>query len=260
VQRAFYPPGFVFAQHRHEYAELFLVEQGPGLHQLGSRFLPLDEGDLVLVHPDLAHALAATRERPLVFVNVAIRLELFQDLASRYPELASVWTPSPRPPLRLDRAARRSLIERLGELESEAGGRISDRLRLEALLHEILLHVRDRKGPREALPAPLARMLEELERPEHLRAGVSGLAKRVGWTREHLTRQVRRHLGTSAHALVVRHRLEHAAELLARTDLPIETVCERSGMDGLSNFYRQFRTRFGCTPAQFRKANGNRMA
>src|SRR4051812_3686656 len=72
IQQAFYPPGYAYMRHTHDYAEFFFVERGRGIHHLPGGDEPLAPGDLVFIHPTTEHALAATAAEPLVFLNIAI--------------------------------------------------------------------------------------------------------------------------------------------------------------------------------------------
>ncbi|HYE05670.1 MAG TPA: AraC family transcriptional regulator [Planctomycetota bacterium] len=253
TERAFYPPGFRFPLHRHDFAELFLVVRGPGVHRVGPRAHPVERGDLVLVHPDLAHCLEATGASPLVFINLTIRPGLHRELETRYAAAGDwPWSADDPRPLRLDGETERALGSRLAGFEAE---RICvDRLRLEAFLLEAMRAVREARRPRPALPAPIARALRLLDDPDGLRRGAAGLAERLGWSREHLNRQVRRHLGMTTMQLVTGRRLDHAARLLRLGGSGVQEVCHACGLDNLSHFYQIFRRRFGCTPAAFRAA------
>ncbi len=254
IDRAFYPPSFRFPHHVHDYAELFLVDRGTGVHQVGTSASPLAPGELVFIHPDCEHALVATSGRPLVFTNISIPLVLFRDLERRFAASPQwPWTKEPRP-RQLDALAQRQLNERIAELEP--GGVVRDRLQVEAFLLEALRLGAGsrRRGP--AMPPALASLLRELADPENLRGGVSGMAARAGWSREHLNRQVRRHLGETAVGLLTRHRLDHAARMLRHGEMPVAEVCQRCGLDNLSHFYRIFRRRFRCTPAAWRDRTG----
>ncbi len=255
TERAFYPPGFRFPLHRHDFAELFLVVRGPGVHRVGARAHPVDGGDLVFIHPDLAHCLEATGERPLVFINLTIRPGLHRELEARYGQSRGdagdwPWSADDPAPLRLDGEAERDLGSRLAGFEAERF--CSDRLRLESFLLEALRQARDARRPRATLPPAIARALRLLDDPDGLRRGAAGLADRLGWSREHLNRQVRRHLGMTTMQLVTRRRLDHAARLLRHGDPAVQEVCHACGLDNLSHFYQIFRRRFGCTPAAFR--------
>ena len=49
-------------------------------------------------------------------------------------------------------------------------------------------------------------------------------------------------------------RLDRAAHLLARTDVPVKSVAARAGYSSRSSFTRAFLARYGLGPARFRAA------
>ena len=46
-------------------------------------------------------------------------------------------------------------------------------------------------------------------------------------------------------------RIERARQLLTKTELSMEEVCYRAGYTNRGTFYKQFATKFGCTPGQY---------
>jgi len=84
-------------------------------------------------------------------------------------------------------------------------------------------------------------------------ADVASLAAAAGRSREHAYRCFRHAFGVSPGAYVRSRRLEHAARLLAGTDLPIAAVAAECRFTDQSHLTRLFRARFGVTPARFRR-------
>ncbi len=254
VDRVFYPPGFKFRLHTHDYAELFVVDRGPGVHRIGDAVVATEVGELVFIHPETLHALGARPERALSFTNISIPLALFRDLERRLGSAASwPWRSEPIAS-RLDALHLHRLVERIAELEASDGCR--DRIQVEAFLLEAMWMAACTRRRRPAVPPVLAQALRELADPENLRSGVIGMARRAGWSREHLNRQMRKHLGETAVGVLTRHRLDHAARMLRHSDLEVLDICQRCGLDNLSHFYRLFRRRFGCPPGAWRHRLG----
>lgn len=59
--------------------------------------------------------------------------------------------------------------------------------------------------------------------------------------------------GETLAGTVKRLRLQRAAADLAQTDLPIETIAQRSGYPNLQSFNRTFKAAYGLPPARYRK-------
>ena len=108
----------------------------------------------------------------------------------------------------------------------------------------------------EAMAAPgdryaglLARMSGSPERP-HSRAS---LAREAGMHPAALDRAFRETYGASPMRLLRGIRIGRARELLAATDLTLETIAERAGFARGSYFARAFRAATGLTPGEYRR-------
>lgn len=79
------------------------------------------------------------------------------------------------------------------------------------------------------------------------------LADRFSMSRTVLTREFRRHTGTSIIAYFTKRRLEQAAMALATGAKDVTAVAYACGFANLSHFHRCFRAAYGLTPAAFRR-------
>ncbi|MCC5848601.1 MAG: helix-turn-helix domain-containing protein [Verrucomicrobia bacterium] len=102
------------------------------------------------------------------------------------------------------------------------------------------------------------------------------LAKALSWIREHKGKdmdvdQVAAHAGVSRRLLelrfkeilgrspyqeILRLRMDHARELLLRTDWPIGRIAEEAGFEEIRTFNTAFRRETGMTPKQWRENTG----
>ena len=81
-------------------------------------------------------------------------------------------------------------------------------------------------------------------------AGISGLSV------DHFARAFRESTGAPPHRYLVGRRLNHARELLERTDRPIADIAQTLGFTDQSHLTNLFRRHFGSTPARARAALG----
>lgn len=81
------------------------------------------------------------------------------------------------------------------------------------------------------------------------------LARAAGVSERHLHRQLRATLGLTPHELLLRTRIQSAAEALVKTSAPISEIAIDHGFCDQSAFTQQFRKRTGITPRQFRVRN-----
>jgi AraC-like DNA-binding protein len=61
--------------------------------------------------------------------------------------------------------------------------------------------------------------------------------------------------GTSPMHYLIRRRIEHAQELLRITDLPLQEIARRCGIDNPYYFSRLFRKVVGQTASRYRRTN-----
>jgi len=86
------------------------------------------------------------------------------------------------------------------------------------------------------------------------REGVSGLARRLGYTRRHLHRLLLAELGAGPLALARTRRAHTARLLLEATDLPVWEVAFASGFSSIRQFNETVRSVFAATPGELRRA------
>lgn len=68
-----------------------------------------------------------------------------------------------------------------------------------------------------------------------------------------VSRLLKRHTGLNFKELLQKRKLEQAAYLLANTPLTVDIIRENIGYDNSSYFYRCFKEKYGCSPADYRK-------
>jgi AraC family transcriptional regulator, activator of mtrCDE len=78
------------------------------------------------------------------------------------------------------------------------------------------------------------------------------LADRVGMSRATFIRHFMRATGSNPMQFVAKARLDHAAELLRSTTLPVKAIAARIGFNNRSHFSRAFRRAHGMDPSAFR--------
>ncbi len=83
---------------------------------------------------------------------------------------------------------------------------------------------------------------------------LEGLAQGVHFAPTYLSALFRKKTGTTLIKYLTNYRMERAAEMLTKSDLPIAEIARRVGYDNISYFSLLFKARFGVSPAQFRKA------
>ncbi len=91
-----------------------------------------------------------------------------------------------------------------------------------------------------------------LDSPHSRSITLKKLAARTTVTPEYLCRLTRKELNTTPMELVYRLKVEKAAKLLCRTDLPVKNIAELCGFENVYHFSRRFKTQTGVPPARYR--------
>lgn len=240
--------------HAHDYAEVFWIEKEAGVHLINGRRLPLGPGDLFLMRPQDTHDLRAATPSGLILVNVSFPAETLEFLRQRYfPATPSFWGGQAGMPshFKLSPAATRRLSAEADALAGEPRLRIHLERFLLNLLHS--LGIRPHTTDLTAIPDWLRDALEQIRRPEHFEKGTRELARLAGRSPEHVSRQIRQHLGKTPTDIVTEARLHYASGQLTMTTRPILDICLECGFDSLSHFYKRFKSLYRLSPRQFRQ-------
>ena len=133
------------------------------------------------------------------------------------------------------------------------------------LAERLLRSQRDVQRAIDHLPARRSATREELHRRlqrgrEYLHAHftepvrLADVARAASLSAHHFHRLFRTAVGCPPHAYLTKLRLDRAAGLLMRTDLPITAVCFAVGFESVGSFTALFRRWSGRTPRAFRRS------
>ncbi len=82
---------------------------------------------------------------------------------------------------------------------------------------------------------------------------VQSLARQMGFSREHLTRQFQHVMGITPLDAITQQRLDLACSLLRQQEAKLDTIARACGFSSANYFCRIFRKRFGVSPGQYRQ-------
>jgi len=87
--------------------------------------------------------------------------------------------------------------------------------------------------------------------------GIDRLSQKLGVTHSHLTRVFTRETGSTPSAFLTRLRLQHAVNLLSRTNDSVEQIAQRCGFSCGNYFAKTFRKHMGLSPLAYRNSTSN---
>jgi AraC-like DNA-binding protein len=262
--------GFSFEWHRHPEYELTLTLNSRGKRVVGDQSERYEDGDLVLLGPNLPHGWCSSSAIEPQEPHVAI-VHWFTDawaneLLRCAPEWAGIRSllRESRSGIQFSRAASDAVRPRvLGLVEATAAERL---LGLLQVLHELTLDGARRTlvgGDTDRLETAtdprLQRVLTHLQANVAQRLEIERLADLACLSPSALHRLFQRHTGMSPVAYTVQLRVARACTLLVDSARPIAAVAEIVGYGNLANFNRQFKASKGVTPREYRmlhRSNG----
>ncbi len=258
--------GIPFQWHHHPEYELTLTLNSRGQRFVGDHIGSYDDGDLVLIGPNLPHTWNSREKIAHDRPHVALVMQFLPQWSDPLIEVLTEFRPVG------------SLLKRSATaLQFSAGAATAARpliesffaegpeQRLLGLMRVLSLLAHDAGATPLASPgfaaAPVAgtdrtridRVLDHIHL--HYAEGLSipGLAGVAALSPSGLHRLFRRHTRMNISEYVMRLRIGEACARLSGSDRPIAHIASDVGYDSLANFNRQFKALKGVTPRQYRQ-------
>ena len=102
-------------------------------------------------------------------------------------------------------------------------------------------------------PWQMRRASELLHENMHGRIRLSDIARECGLSVSHFARSFKISFGTATHQWLLRHRIDHAKQLMIHTKTPLTDVATQSGFNDQAAFTRRFHQLVGVSPARWRR-------
>lgn len=254
-----------FQWHHHPEYELTLTLNSRGQRFIGDHIGGYEDGDLVLIGPNLPHSWSSTGKldpgAPHVALVMWFRAEWAAALCSAFIEMRSVAAMLGRAGAALkfsDTAAGavRPLIERL--FTEPPGQRLPSLIRVLATLAEDrgaqpLASRALEPGPTGADRTRIDRVLDHIHLNYASGLTIDALAEVAALSPSGLHRLFRRHTHTTISDYLMRLKIGEACAMLSGTEKPVAHVAEAVGYASLANFNRQFKAIKGTTPRAYRQ-------
>jgi AraC-like DNA-binding protein len=258
--------GIPFFWHYHPEFELTLTLNSRGQRYIGDAVEAYDDGDLVLIGPNLPHTWCSAARIDAAAPHVAIVMWFTEAWSATVTALAEL-----RPvAAMLGRAGRGLAFSRAAAAAARPiiaaipGGAPADRL---VRLVEVLSLLAADQGcrpiagtfsDRARVYAPdqdrVNRVLDYLHAHYRERIAIAQLADVAALSQSGFHRLFRRHTRLTVSDYVSELRIGQACALLVNGTQPIAHIADSVGYANLANFNRQFRALKGMTPREFRRS------
>jgi AraC-like DNA-binding protein len=260
-----------FPEHVHDFSELVVILGGTGVHTIDGTKHFAKAGDVDVIGPKVVHGFSEAKN--LAMCNISYSAELFAALRSdvrTIPGFQSLFVLGPGCPGRArGHAAPRPSVLAIHEL-AVAGAMIDEmaeeyaakREGYESLIVGCFLKLvvylsrnyQPAQGETSSSLLKLATAMSFIEQRFAEPLSLPQVAEASGLSPRHLSRLFEENYKTSPMEYIVRTRLEQAARLLRRGDRSVTDIAFETGYNDSNYFSRSFRSAFGMSPSEYRKA------
>lgn len=252
--------------HWHNEFEFQYVLGGSARYHIDSEYFESQTGDLILIRPNAAHSIHPLENRGHETISLLFPLDIFG--AAQTDQTSMIYFQ----PLQTNTFKTKTRIS------IDAPGYVEIRSCLLTILDLV-------KGQPPYFELPLKSKLFEFfyllyrhhyivekETPDHYRKNeklrqiieyiqehynedlrIEELAKLMGYSQPHFMALFKEQTGSSCIDFIIQVRLRAASQELVNTMDSIVTIAHSVGFNNLSNFNRQFKRYFNCTPSAYRK-------
>jgi AraC family cel operon transcriptional repressor len=254
LARVLYRHGQTCRVHRHDFCEIFWIEQGQAMHIINGKEQQLAPGTLTWIRPNDAHGFEAKHPDGFTMANLAFDASVMTAFLQRYADNAFVnqFNGDEFPgQVHLQPTECEQLTQAVDQLAMYRQSRLDLEWFVVNLLH-LIEHASLPMSSDITAPSWLQEALSNYLNHAAYQQGPVYLAQLANRSIEHLNRTVRQCYGQSTTHLIVELRLQHAARCLTMTDTSIMDIAMDSGFDNLGYFYRCFQRQFKMTPRHYR--------
>jgi len=259
-----------FEWHHHPEYELTLTLNSRGHRYVSSDVRLYDDGDLVLLGPNVPHSWCSAElidpEQPHVALVIWFSQAWAQSLVALFPELGSLQAllAAAQCALHFSEPASKELRPIIEAMVDQQGPE-----RLVSLLQVLTRLTRDTDAqrilpnkPTDAAVVPgedvrLQRVLEHIHAHYVEPLAIPELADIACISVSAFHRMFRRHTHCTALDYIARLRIGRACALLLQGNNPVALIAETVGYVSLALFNRQFKAQKGIAPSNFRKRHGH---
>ncbi|NOY95991.1 MAG: AraC family transcriptional regulator [Chlorobi bacterium] len=241
--------------HYHDYAELFWIKQGTGIHVVNGAEMPLQPGSLFMIRPSDAHTFKLGKPgMDMVITNIAFRKENLDFFRKRYfPGSDSFFWSNKKIPFTCQLAS--GQLNEVSALADRLIGQPRDFLHLDFIMLHIFRLITSLRSEYLHIPHWLAYALENYNSPEQFKRGTEGFIALAGRSPDHINRTLKTFLKQTLTETVNKAKLKFASQQLIMTNSPIKTICYDCGFDNVPYFHRLFKKYYGATPLEYQKRN-----
>lgn len=259
----------IFA-HRHDFFELVCVMKDSCLHKVEGTEAYMHKGDVTIISPNVRHYLKAEPDSDCTVFTIKIRKSTFDNVFSVLMRSGTtlsaffsktLYSVNYRNTLTFHCGDDAFLAELLlwmytQQLEHKRHHNYI----IEGLLSTFFPYLVQNYEKTIEIPQgenPLSESMIEIEnyiRQNYKTATLESTASHFNFSPSYLSRKIKNQTGFTFSYILRQLRMQHAADLLTKTTLNLEQICEKIGYCDTTQFIKSFKQHFGTTPNKYRKS------
>jgi AraC-like DNA-binding protein/mannose-6-phosphate isomerase-like protein (cupin superfamily) len=249
--------------HHHDFYECYFFVSGDVTYLIEGKTYYLKTGDIILINSKELHQ-AIINNKETAYERIVLWLDrtFLKQLSTKETNLTRCFEDEDRKNvLRGDIEAQqniKTLLIKMLSLENYKG--IGQELLYKAYITEIMVHLNNlafnqvvHLGSDIKKSNLIDSIIEYINSHLEEDITVDELAEQFYLSKFHLSREFKKHTGTTIHRYIVQKKLIQAKELILR-ETPVIDVYKQCGFGDYSNFFRAFKNEYGVTPKQFYEA------
>lgn len=264
VKHARYAPAIM---HSHIFFEMFYVLEGRCEQSFGGKPIELHKGDFCLISPHTTHAISVFSDDTIV-LNILIRRSTFEenffDFLKRDNELSffffnSIYTHKLNEYILFHTGANKEIEHEILSMYSEFNNNLDycDKILNNMLVILLTKLLRGFKNNME-LPPQICVSETRNQILHHMQkhfetTTLPKIAKHFNYSPTYTSKLIKDTTGYTFTQLLQKIRLERAASLLVKTNLPVASIGNNVGYPSTEHFIRLFRKKYGLSPTEYRK-------
>ncbi len=237
--------------HSHDFYEITFLLDGACTQSVNGTAVSMKSGDFCILSPGDRHTFLQQSENANLFA-LSVEAAEFSKFAQAYGITEDIILNTHVPKVFSAREEYGRIAERAA-LCTRGEEREQERKLLLSLILKCCACRKSADGM--LLPQELGRMVSGMRSPENLRRGIEAMEDLSRYSHTHLSRLMKRYMGTSPHAYLLQARMQAAYAMLSFSSESPEDISEGIGYKSFSHFHRIFKETFGLTPKEVQKKN-----
>lgn len=246
--------------HHHDFYECYLFLSGDVTYLIEGKTYCLMPGDIILINSKELHQ-AIINNKEITYERIVLWLDkaFLKKLSTGETDLTLCFeNPSKKNVIRADvelQQTIKTILNKLLSLEYYKG--IGYDLLYKAYITELMVYINNISFNEKAyigIDMKKSNLIEDILDyiNNHIEEDITVdmLSEQFYLSKFHLSREFKKHTGTTIHRYIVQKKLIAAKELIL-SEIPITDVYKQCGFGDYSNFFRAFKNEYGITPKQF---------